>query len=98
MQIAVVGNDEFVTGFRLAGVNHVYAVEHHMEDLIDQVIQLREIGILVLEESAFNQLHHKTKKRLEKLIRPVLVTISDKGQPTNLREMIKRSLGVDLWK
>lgn len=98
MQIAVVGTDEFVTGFRLAGVKYVYAVEENMENMIDQVVNQREIGILVLEESAFNRLNNKTRKRLEKLIRPVLVTISDKGQPTNLREMIKRSLGVDLWK
>ncbi len=98
MQIAIVGTDEFITGFRLAGVNHVFATDGPPEQTVEDVIKKREIGILVMEETQFNAMNYRTKKKLEKLIRPVLVTISDQGQPTNLRDMIKRSLGVDLWK
>ncbi len=98
MQIAVIGNDEFVTGFRLAGVSHVFSGEKDLEPKIDDALKNGEIGVLVIEEDSFNSLSNKTKKRLEKLVRPVVVTVSDKGHETNLREMIKRSLGVDLWK
>lgn len=98
MQIAVIGNDEFVTGFRLAGVSQVFEAEKGIEGEIEKALEKAEIGVLVIEEDAFNSVSGKVKKRLEKLVKPVIVTISDKGRETNLREMIKKSLGVDLWK
>lgn len=99
MQIGVIGNDDFVTGFRLSGVSHVFSAEKNLDNAIEQALQIKEIGVLVLEEEAYNTLvNQKTRKRLERLVKPVIVTISDKGKETNLREMIKRSLGVDLWK
>ena len=97
MQVAVIGNDEFVTGFRLAGVSHVFEAAKEIEKEIENALEKTGIGVLVIEEDAFNSLSGKTKKRLEKLVKPVVVTISDKGKETNLREMIKKSLGVDLW-
>lgn len=98
MQIAVIGNDDFVTGFRLAGVTNVFASEKNLEEKIEQALLNEKIGILVLEEDSFNLLNNRVRKRLDKLVKPVVVTVSDKGKETNLREMIKRSLGVDLWK
>lgn len=98
MQIAVIGNDDFVTGFRLAGISHVFSGEKNLEEKVEHALEQPEIGVLVIEEESFNALSNRVKKRLEKLVKPVLVTVSDKGKETNLREMIKRSLGVDLWK
>ena len=98
MQIAVIGTDEFVTGFRLAGVNNVIVAEKNAEEKIDEVLGNPQVGVLVLEEDYFNSLNNRVKKKLEKLVKPVLVTVSDKGKETNIKEMIKRSLGVDLWK
>ncbi len=100
MEIAIVGADDFVTGFALAGVRHTYVAEdaETLEKELDKVMQMNEIGILVMEEDQFNTLGFKRKTALEKMVKPVLITISDKGKETNIREMIKRSIGVDLWK
>jgi V/A-type H+-transporting ATPase subunit F len=99
MQIAVVGNDNFVTGFRLAGITSVFESEKELDSEIEKALQNSDIGVIVMEEEAYNSLvGNRVKKRLEKLVRPVIVTISGKGKETNIGEMIKRSLGVDLWK
>lgn len=97
MQIAVIGNDEFVTGFRLSGVSHVFSSEKALDESVKDALKIKEIGVLVIEEGSFNALSNKTKKLLERIVKPVIVTVSDKEKETNLREMIKRSLGVDLW-
>jgi len=98
MEIAVIGNDDFVTGFQLAGVRNTFAVEKNIDEKILDVLDNNEIGILVLEEKDFDGLKHKTKTMLEKRITPVVITLSSEGKETDLKEMIKRSVGVDLWK
>ncbi len=98
MEIVVVGNDEFVTGFTLAGVKNTFSSEKNLEKEVERVLQLKEIGILIMEQDQFNSMNNKTKKMLEKLVKPVLITISDRGRETDIRDMIKRTIGVDLWK
>lgn len=97
MEIGVVGSDDFITGFALAGVRHVFTAEASLDEKVEEALKFPEIGVLVMEDEQFNSLNAKTKRMLEKLVKPVLVLISDKGKETNLKELIKRSLGVDLW-
>lgn len=97
MEIGIVGNDDFTTGFSLAGVSYVLAAEMNLDEKVEEALKYDEIGILLMEEEQFNSLNSKTKKILEKLVKPVLVLVSDKGKKSSIREMIKRSLGVDLW-
>lgn len=98
MEIAVVGNDDFITGFALAGVRYYFTAETNLDEKVEEALKYNEIGVLVMEEEQFQSLNPKTRKSLEKLVKPVLVLISEKGKETNIRELIKRSLGVDLWK
>lgn len=98
MEIAVVGTDNFVTGFRLAGVRHTFAVEESFDSTIKTVLENQEIGVIVVEQEEMDKMTTKTKRTLEKLITPVLITLSSKGKETDLRELIKRTVGVDLWK
>ena len=97
MEIVVVGNDDFVTGFALAGVRYVFSSEANLEEEVQKALDERDVGILVMEEDQFKLLNYKTRKMLDRLVRPVLVLISDKGRGSDIREMIKKSLGVDLW-
>ena len=53
MEIAVVGTDEFVLGFRLAGVRKTYVAEteEQLVERINQALQDTDVGILVLKGS-----------------------------------------------
>ncbi len=98
MDIAVLGTDDFVTGFRLAGVKNTFAVTNDFDEKIKEVLDNKEIGVIVIEQEEMDKMSNKTKRVLEKLITPVLITLSSKGKETDLRELIKRTVGVDLWK
>ena len=50
MEIAVIGNSEFILGFRLAGIRKTYAAENDekLTEHITSVLQDNDVGILVL--------------------------------------------------
>jgi len=98
MEIAVLGTDDFVTGFSLAGVKNTFTVKESFDSTINSVLENKEIGVIVVEQEEMDKMNVKTKRTLEKLITPVLITLSSKGKETDLRELIKRTVGVDLWK
>jgi len=98
MEVAVVGGEEFVLGFRLAGVRKTHAVAaERVEEKITQVIADPDVGILVLSTDDLARLSHGMRRRLESLARPVVITIG-KFQQEDLRTKIKRAIGVDLLK
>lgn len=97
MDIAVVGSDDFVTGFRLAGIKHAF-VTKEFDRQVKEIVDSRTFGILVMHETDFKSLRESTKRILEKVVTPVVITLSKEGKEENLRDLIKKSVGVDLWK
>lgn len=53
MEIAVIGNSEFILGFRLAGITKTYAAEsdEKVVEYVHKVLDDGKIGILVLNSS-----------------------------------------------
>jgi len=98
MEIAILGTDDFVTGFRLAGVRNAIISRGNLDNEVEDVVRQEDIGILVMDEEDMNKLNNKTKKMLDRAVRPVIVTITEREGKSDLRESIKRTLGVDLWK
>ncbi len=101
MEIAVVGTETFVTGFRLAGIRKVYEVPGAepsvMEGKIAEVMQDREVGILVIMDADFRRLPPALRKSMVESVEPVVIAIG-KIEEVDLRERIKSVVGVDLWK
>jgi len=98
MEVAVVGGEEFVLGFRLAGVRKTHGVApEQVEERITQVLADPDVGILVLDTDDLTRLSHGMRRRLESVPRPVVITIG-KFQQEDLRTKIKRAIGVDLMK
>lgn len=99
MEIAVVGSDDFVTGFQLSGVQLVFAADDkNLDTKVMEAVQQPDVGVVVMEDEDMQKLNNKTKKALDKLTTPVLVTLSLKGKEEDLRQAIRRTVGVDLWK
>ena len=100
MEIAVIGNSEFILGFRLAGIRKTYAAEND-EKLIEHitsVLQDSDVGILVLNSSDMEKVPRKLRVTLENSVRPTVIAIGGEEGGLSMRERIKRSVGVDLWK
>ena len=99
MEIAFVGGSESVLGFNLAGVKKSYAAdtEEQMVSKIGEVMADSNVGILVLKQSDYNKLPKRLQEQLSESIKPTIITIGTE-QSTEMREKIKRAIGVDLWK
>jgi V/A-type H+-transporting ATPase subunit F len=100
MEIAVIGNSEFILGFRLAGIHKTYAAEND-ERLIEHItsaLKDTDVGILVLKSSDMEKVPRKLRATLENSVRPTVIAIGAEEGGLSMRERIKRSVGVDLWK
>ena len=100
MEIAVIGNSEFILGFRLAGIHKTYAAENDekLVEHITSVLRDNDVGILVLNSSDMEKVPRKLRVTLENSVRPTVIAIGAEEGGLSMRERIKRSVGVDLWK
>jgi len=98
MELAAVGRDEFVQGFKLAGVRKTFSVTREaLEAQVTKILEDPNIGILVLSAEDLGSLSHGMRRRLETTPRPVVIAVG-KREEEDLREKIKRAIGVDLYK
>jgi len=99
MEIAFVGGSETVLGFNLAGVKKSYAAntEEELVSKIGEVMADSNVGILVLKQADYNRLPKRLQEQLSESIKPTIISIGTE-QSTEMREKIKRAIGVDLWK
>ncbi len=98
MEIAAVGRDDFVQGFKLVGVRRaVTATKEDIERRIAEVLEDPEVGILVLDTADVKGLTHSMRRRLETVARPVVIAVGA-AEDEDLRTKVKRAIGVDLFK
>lgn len=100
MELSVIGNSEFVTGFRLSGIRKVFDTESISVDAaVRSALEDPEIGILIMHNDDIRKLPDSLKRALNESVQPTVVTLGSAGTgSTNLREKIKQAVGVDLWK
>ncbi len=96
MELAVIGREDFCLGFSLAGIRNVFEADDPA-DAIRTVSENPEIGVVVLDESLLEKVDEFEKLKLEGSVRPVFITLSLKEDSDDLRKMIKKSIGVELW-
>ena len=100
-EIAVVGSPEFTTGFRLAGVRRFEDVpddekEDRLDDAVGTVLDDETVGIVVMHDDDVEKLSRTVRQRVETSVEPVVVTLGGGTGSGNLREQIKRAIGIDL--
>ncbi len=98
MEIAAVGRDDFVQGFKLVGVRKaIPATKEDLEKKIGAVLEDAEVGILVLDTADMKTLSNTMRRRLETVARPVVIGVGA-TEDEDLRTKVKRAIGVDLFK
>ncbi len=93
MEIAVLGDNGFTLGFRLAGVRLIYDKSGDIHALLKD----ESIGLVIVSSDYFGELDEQARERVVRSIKPVCVVLAEKPQE-ELRQMIIRSIGVDLLK
>jgi len=98
MEIAAVGRDDFVQGFKLVGVRRaITSSREEIEKKIAAVLDDPEVGILVLDTEDMKGLSNSIRRRLETVARPVVIAVGA-AEDEDLRTKVKRAIGVDLFK
>ena len=97
MDIAVIGSEDFVLGFRLAGIRHVFVAnsDNYQEKIMEAMSQ-PSIGILAVDAKDLANLSYNLRQKITDSIQPVVVPVG--GDESDLREKVKRAIGVDLYK
>jgi len=98
MEIAVVGSEEFVTGFRLAGIRRVQVVADE-KALLDQVVKLMdapEVGILAIHTRDIQRLPPQLRTKMMASVDPVVIPVGEDAG--DMRDKVRRAIGIDLYK
>ncbi len=98
MKLAVMGNEEFVLGFQLAGIRNVFKVSKNPLNDVEEIKKKKDIGIVIIEENILENMDPHDRSDIEDSISPVFVQLSEIAEQESLRKLIKKSIGVDLWK
>src|SRR3989442_7820329 len=94
MEIAAVGRDDSVKGFRLVGVRRAIASSKEtIEKKIAEVLEDPAVGILVLSTADMKGLSHTMRRRLETVARPVVIAVGA-AEDEDLRTKVRRAHGV----
>ena len=97
MEIGVIGSDEFTLGFRLAGVRRVFVADKsNYQEKMQEAIADANIVILAVNAEDLQYLPANMKTKVLDSIQPVVVPVG--GDQSDLREKVKKVIGVDLYK
>ncbi len=100
MELAVVGPEEFVLGFTLSGIKNIFEVENpdEAERRVEKIVEDKQIGIMIIDEKTMESLDERMREKLLVSVSPVVVTLSTQSSQDELRRMIIKSIGIDVWK
>jgi V/A-type H+-transporting ATPase subunit F len=97
--IVVLGDSDTVLGFRLAGVLGLVCDEVDCEEKFLQSVSKEETQLVILQEELSKNFSFKTKRLVESLSKPVVISVSGKGASkgsNSLNALIKRAIGIEL--
>ena len=98
VKTAVLGSTEFIVGFQLAGIKDTIEVSDNPINDINKFKEKKEHGVVVIEENIMENLDKHEKIDVEDSVDPVFIPVSTKAEQDSLKRLIKKSIGVDLWK
>jgi V/A-type H+-transporting ATPase subunit F len=97
--LVVLGDEDFVLGFRLAGVENCFTAEkEELARKLEEILKDKELKLVIMKEEDVDALPAHMKKGLEKMVVPVIARVSEREYAVDLRDLIKRSIGIDVWK
>ena len=98
MELAVCGTSAFTLGFSLSGIRHIRNAEGDATAVFKEFMANPIIGIILTDQQTLEGLPEHFRQIVQASVKPVVVVISaDPTAQDNLRKMIKKSIGVDLW-
>ncbi len=98
VKTAVLGSNEFIVGFQLAGIKDTIEAGGNPLDNINKLKEKGRHGVVIIEEKIMEGLDKHDRIDVEDSVDPVFIPVSTKVEQDSLKRLIKKSIGVDLWK
>lgn len=96
--IVVIGGKKFVLGFQIAGISKAFQLSKEQPDrTVRELMNNPEIGLIIISEKSLEKVSEQLREDMLQSIQPVFMVVSDKGSNDDLRKLIKKSIGVDIW-
>ena len=100
--VAVIGDLDTVTGFRLGGVREgrIVNTKEEAEQALDELIE-NNFSIIIITDKIADEIREHIRKTLGSDIVPMIIEIPDKNGKSKtdgdqMRALIKRVIGVDI--
>ncbi|RLI96541.1 MAG: V-type ATP synthase subunit F [Candidatus Aenigmatarchaeota archaeon] len=99
-RLAVIGDPDFNIGFRLAGVRDIFDVTNDEELIktVENVLKNKDIGVAVIDYNLLKKLPPTLRRAIDESVEPTFVFVGEEGGVEEIREKIRKAIGVDLWK
>lgn len=98
MELAAIGNEDFVLGFKLVGVRKTYVVpDEDLETKITELMEDKDVGVLILHASSMAKVSAVFRNKLIDSPKPVVISVGEEEEE-DLRSKVKRAIGVDLYR
>ncbi|MDR3222920.1 MAG: V-type ATP synthase subunit F [Methanobrevibacter sp.] len=102
--VAVIGDIDTVTGFKLGGVKKGYIANNNeeAESALTELIN-NEISIIIITEKIADKIREHINKKVGSNVLPMIIEIPDKSGSSQreadpMSELIKRVIGVEMIK
>ena len=99
-EIGVMGPSDFVLGFNLAGIRRTYETDaREFPKQLERVLaQPDNLGILIVLGADLESLPPLLRRKANDSLEPVIVAMGEGAGEADLREKVKRAIGIDLFK
>ena len=103
--VAIIGDIDTVSGFRLGGVKKAEVVNTSEEAIaaFDKFLEQDEISIIIITQLMANEIRPHINRKIGSDVLPMVIEIPDKdgssgGSSDQINDLIKRVIGVEMVK
>ncbi|WP_290596511.1 MULTISPECIES: V-type ATP synthase subunit F [unclassified Archaeoglobus] len=99
-KLAVIGDTDFSLGFMLAGIPETYEVSSDEEIVkaVEEVLKRDDVGVVIIKQEYLQKLPPVLRREIDEKVEPTFVSVGGTGGVEEIREKIRKAIGVDLWK
>ena len=103
--VAIIGDIDTVSGFRLGGVKRAEVVNTSEEAIaaFDKFLEQDEISIIIITQLMANEIREYINRKIGSDVLPMIIEIPDKdgsseGSSDQINDLIRRVIGVEMVK
>lgn len=99
-RLAVIGDPDFTIGFMLAGIVDIYEVtsDDEIVKAVEDALKRDDIGVVIIRQEYLQKLPPVLRGEIDERVEPTFVSVGRTGGVEEIREKIRKAIGVDLWK